>query len=169
MPSLVGQTLRNCYRVDDQVGRGGMAEVYKLCDEQRATFLAFKLLREDLAHDRILLRRFKREARTLINPQYPNFIRFYALEQDNDLAFMLMDYIVSTTLRKVIFRAKQQFPPAYVLEIMRPICSALHYAHQINLVDCDANPGYFYPFSWICSSMKYPIVLDSNNTSWSYR
>jgi serine/threonine protein kinase len=96
MPSLVGQTLRNRYRVDDQIGRGGMAEDFKVWDFKRAVPLAMKLLREDLA-------------------------------------FMLMDYVEGTTLRKEIFRAYKPFSHKRILEVMRPVCSALHY-------DCCTGP-----------------------------
>jgi serine/threonine protein kinase len=141
MTNLIGQTFLERYRVEEFIGRGGMAEVYKVWDSTRSVHLAMKLLREDIAEDKVFLRRFKREARTLSNLQHPNIVRFYGLEQDNDLAFMLMDYVEGTTLRKEIFRAKRPFPPERVLEIMRPVCSALHYAHQMGMVHCDAKPG----------------------------
>ena len=65
MTELVGQTLANRYRVDKLIGRGGMAEVYKVWDSQRAVFLAMKLLHSDIAEDKVFIRRFKREANTL--------------------------------------------------------------------------------------------------------
>jgi len=101
--NLVGQLLKNRYRVDEFIGRGGMAEVYKVWDQRRATFLAMKLLHEDLAMDKIFLRRFKREAETLAKLQHPHIVRFYGLEQDGPLAFMLMDFIEGKTLKRTIF------------------------------------------------------------------
>jgi serine/threonine-protein kinase len=138
---LIGKTLLGRYRVESFVGRGGMAEVYKVWDSTRSAYLAMKFLRDDLAEDRIFLRRFKREAQTLSKLQHPNIVRFYGLKQDDDLAFMLMDFVEGSTLRKEIFRAKRPFSPQRVLEIMRPVCSALHYAHQMGMVHCDAKPG----------------------------
>ena len=58
MEKLIGKILNDRYRVESSVGRGGMAEVYKVWDQKRAVFLAMKLLREDLAEDKIFLRRF---------------------------------------------------------------------------------------------------------------
>jgi serine/threonine-protein kinase len=142
MPSLVGQTLRNRYRVDDLIGRGGMAEVYKVWDEDRTTYLALKLLREDLAQDRIFLRRFKREAQTLAKLQHPNIVRFYGLEQDGMLAFMLMDFVEGSSLRAEIFQLDgKPMSTERIREIMRPVCSALNYAHKQGMVHCDAKPG----------------------------
>ncbi len=48
---LLGQTFSNRYRVEELIGRGGMAEVYKVWDTQRGAHLAMKMLREDLAED----------------------------------------------------------------------------------------------------------------------
>ncbi|MGD8555472.1 MAG: serine/threonine-protein kinase, partial [Anaerolineales bacterium] len=141
MSSIIGQTLAGNYRVDAFVGRGGMAEVYKVWDNRRAVYLAMKLLRDDLAEDRVFLRRFRREAQTLAKLQHPNIVRTYGLEQDGELAFMLMDFVEGVSLRKEIFRTAAPFSPARVMEIMRPVCSALHYAHQLGMVHCDIKPG----------------------------
>jgi serine/threonine-protein kinase len=100
-----------------------------------------KLLREDLAEDKAFLRRFKREGQTLAKLQHPSIVRFYRLEQDGELAFILMDFVEGDSLRREIFRALEPFPMERVLEIMRPVCSALHYAHEMGMVHCDMKPG----------------------------
>jgi hypothetical protein len=66
---LIGQTLANRFRVESFLGRGGMADVYKVCDIQRSVYLAMKVSHEDLAQDKVFLRRFKREAQTLARLQ----------------------------------------------------------------------------------------------------
>ena len=137
MASLVGKTLKNRYRVDDLLGRGGMAEVYKVYDLQRGVWLAMKVLREDLAEDRVFLRRFQREAQNLAKLQHPNIVRFYGLEQEDRLAFILMEYIDGTTLRGKIFDAHGPLTDQEVLDVMEPVCSALNYAHQMGIVHCD--------------------------------
>ncbi len=141
MSAFVGQTLANRYRAETFLGRGGMADVYKVWDQRRTAYLAMKVLHEDLAEDNVFLRRFKREAQTLERLQHPNIVRFYGLEEDGDLAFLLMDYIEGSTLRKEIHRLKAPFPTQRILEIMRPVCSALHYAHQSGFVHCDVKPA----------------------------
>ena len=142
MNPLLGRILSGRYRVDSTLGRGGMAEVYKVWDEQRTAYLALKLLREDLAQDRLFLRRFKREAQTLSKLQHPNIVRFYGLEQDGLLAFMLMDLVKGTSLRAEIFQLDgSPMSIQRILEIMRSVCSALNYAHQQGMIHCDAKPG----------------------------
>jgi len=141
MTDLLGNIINNRYRVDSFIGRGGMAEVYKVWDQQRAAHLALKLLREDLAEDRVFLRRFQREAQTLAKLQHPNIVRFYGLEQDGHLAFMLMDFVEGQPLRREIFYEGGPLAFERILEIVKPVCSALHYAHNNDLVHCDIKPG----------------------------
>jgi eukaryotic-like serine/threonine-protein kinase len=79
MALMPGSLLNDRYRVDESIGRGGMADVFKVWDKERATYLALKLLREDLAQDPVFLRRFQREAKNLSFLQHPNIVRFYGL------------------------------------------------------------------------------------------
>jgi eukaryotic-like serine/threonine-protein kinase len=142
LASLLNQTLSGRYHIDESLGRGGMAEVYKAWDTQRATYLALKVLRQDLSRDRIFLRRFQREAQTLEKLQHPNIVRFYGIEKDDLTVFMLMDYIEGTTLQDEIFRTDgHPLHHEFIRNVMQFVCGALHYAHQQGLVHCDIKPG----------------------------
>ena len=140
--SLIGKTLKNRYQVVESLGRGGMAEVYKVYDSQRAVHLAMKILRQDIAQDPVFLRRFQREAKALADLQHPNIVRFFGLDRDDLLAFLLMEYVEGLSLQAEILRsAGNSLKPARMLEIMRPVCAALHYAHSQGVVHCDIKPG----------------------------
>ena len=141
MADLTGKTIANRYRVNSLIGHGGMGDVYKVWDRQRAAFLAMKALHADMAEDQVFLRRFAREAETLSTLQHPQIVRFYGLEQDGRTTFMLMDYVEGTTLRGQIFDLHKPFTAEQVLQIMRPVCSALYYAHQMGRVHCDVKPA----------------------------
>jgi serine/threonine protein kinase len=142
MPNLVGKIIKERYRVEESLGRGGMAEVYKVWDKERATYLALKLLREDLARDVVFLRRFQREARNLAQLQHPHIVRFYGLEQDELKAFMLMDYVEGEDLKtEIFFHRGEGIPPQRTVEIIHPVCSALAYAHKCGYIHCDVKPG----------------------------
>ena len=141
MNDLIGRIISDRYRVDSFLGKGGMAEVYKVWDQKRSVFLAMKILYADLAEDKIFLRRFRREAQALADLQHPNIVRFYGLERDGDLVFILMDYVDGTTLRKEIFHAKEPFSAKRIMKIMRPVCAALGFAHQSGFVHCDVKPA----------------------------
>ena len=142
MSEWVGRIIKNRYRMEAFLGQGGMADVYKVWDQDRSVYLALKLLRQDLALDRIFLRRFKREAQTLANLQHPNIVRFYDLEQDDLLLFILMEYIDGRSSKVDIFRLDgTPMHGKKVLEILHPVCRALHSAHKLGVVHCDINPA----------------------------
>jgi serine/threonine protein kinase len=91
MRNLTGQTLSGRYHIEEAIGRGGMAEVYKAWDDQRNYHVAVKVLREDLAEDREFDRRFRREAQALARLAHQNIVRFYGFEREGYLAFTIMD------------------------------------------------------------------------------
>lgn len=138
----IGRIINNRYRVDGHLGGGGMAEVYKVWDDQRKVYLAMKVLRQDIAQDPIFLRRFQREAQNLAKLKHPNIVRYYGLEREKLLAFLLMEYVDGQGLQAEILLAEGK-PLSYkrVLDVMNPICAALHYAHNLDLVHCDIKPG----------------------------
>jgi len=141
MVEIIGKLINSRYRIDTFLGKGAMAEVYKVWDMERNVHLAMKILHADLAEDRVFLRRFKREAETLSTLQHPNIVRFYGMERDGDLVYMLMDYIDGVTLRKEIFQKEEPFSLERTLEVMRAVCSALYYAHKLGFVHCDVKPA----------------------------
>lgn len=141
MKNLVGQTLKNRYQVQEHLGRGGMAEVYKVWDNHRSTMLAMKVMHEDLAIDKVFMRRFRREADTLARLQHPNIVRFYGLEEEGRLAYMLLDYIEGDNLKLKIFDQKGPYPSADILHVMQGVCQALAYAHKEGLIHNDIKPG----------------------------
>ena len=141
MPTLIGQTLLNRYQVLEPIGRGGMAEVYKVWDRERSVHLAMKVLHEELAIDRVFMRRFQREAQTLAQLQHPNIVRFYGFEHDGDLAFMLLDYVDGRSLKRVIYDQRGPLPFGRVMTISQQVLSALGYAHNKGFVHADIKPG----------------------------
>ncbi len=141
MADLVGRLLLNRYRVDSFIGRGAMADVYKVWDTQRVSFLAMKVLHEELAMDAVFLRRFQREARTLAQLQHPSIVRFYGLEEDDLLICIMLEYVDGSTLQREIKQAREPLSLARVTEVYRPVCSAIHYAHLQGTVHCDLKPS----------------------------
>jgi serine/threonine protein kinase/Tol biopolymer transport system component len=141
MADLTGQNLGGRYRVETFLGRGGMSEVYKVFDVQRAVYLAMKVLNENLANDQVFMRRFLQEAQTLEMLQHPNIVRYYGLVKAGGYAFILMDFIDGLTLRKEIGLKQKTMTPERVLEIIQPVCAALYYAHQMGMVHCDIKPA----------------------------
>jgi serine/threonine protein kinase/Tol biopolymer transport system component len=142
MADLTGQILGGRYRVETFLGRGGMSEVYKVFDVQRAVYLAMKVLNTDLAGDQVFMQRFLQEAQALEMLQHPNIVRFYGLVKASGHAFILMDFIDGLTLNKVIGMKKHKhLSMERIVDILRPVCAALYYAHQMGMVHCDIKPA----------------------------
>ena len=141
MPVKIDDVLCKRYRVEEILGHGGMADVYLVYDMLASAPFALKLLREDLAEDVVFFRRFKREAQTLAKLQHPSIVRFYALEENAGMVFIIMDYVDGTTLRKELFKRKQPFTLDEIITILRPVCAALNYAHTKQMVHCDVKPA----------------------------
>lgn len=141
MSNLVGKVISDRFHFAEYIGRGGMAEVYKVWDAQRIIHIAAKVLHKDMALDKIFLRRFKREADTLTKLQHPHIIRSYGLEQEGRLAFLLMDFVEGESLKELIFDADKPLPVEQVRNILRPVAGALHYAHSMGFVHCDIKPA----------------------------
>ncbi|PKO20938.1 MAG: hypothetical protein CVU38_17440, partial [Chloroflexi bacterium HGW-Chloroflexi-1] len=136
-----GALLCGRYRLQQSVGRGGMADVYLAFDSKRQAPIAVKILREDLAEDPDFVRRFRREAEALAQLDHPNIVRFYAFEQDGLVAFIVMDYIDGTTLRRRLQECRGLLEVKELTPILRDLCSALHYAHVNGFVHRDLKPG----------------------------
>jgi serine/threonine protein kinase len=144
MERLVGQTLLNRYRVDAFLGRGGMAQVYKAFDMMRAVFVAIKSLNEDLAGDYVFLNRFAKEAQTLETLVHPNIVRFFGFEEAPGLAFLVMEFIEGTTLRRYLHLLQRPLTLPEALYVIRPVCAALHYAHEMGVYHCDIKPANIF-------------------------
>ena len=141
MSNLISKILLERYNVQEFLGKGGMAEVYKVWDSERVTYLAMKVLLEDLAIDRVFVRRFSREANNLAKLQHPNIVRFYEFEKQDRLAFILMEYIEGETLKHLIHDAQGPLPANQMRVVMRAVCGALHFAHNSGFVHCDIKPA----------------------------
>lgn len=141
MTKLTDTVLKKQYFLRESVGSGGMADVYKAWDQSRGVLLAVKVLHSDLASDFLFLEHFREEARALERLQHPNIVRFYSLERDGDLAFIVMDYVDGITLRDELRMAGGPLSPRRILEIVRGICAALNYAHELGYLHCDIKPA----------------------------
>jgi len=138
---LEGNVLRGRYRLVELVGRGAMSEVYLAYDMHRQAQVAVKVLREDLAEDPEFLRRFQREAQALARLEHPNIVRFYSFERDGVVAFIVLDFVRGTTLRRYLLEREGALALEEVTAILRQVGAALYYAHQEGVVHRDVKPG----------------------------
>lgn len=137
------------YQLLEQLGYGGMAEVWKAYDSQLQRYVAIKLLHADLINDPDFVTRFEQEARFIASLHHSNIIQIYDFhvsfppETPELLAYMVMEYIEGQTLSRYLRTTSQRktFPsPADLMRLYTPICLAIDYAHQRGMIHRDIKP-----------------------------
>jgi len=137
---LLGQTLKDRYFLRELAGSGGMADVFLSWDKQRSTKIAVKVLKQDLADQEKTFTLFTQEAELLRRLEHPNIVRIYEFDQDDEVSFLVMDWVDGIDLRKKLQKQNQPLTLVETSHILGPICSALNYAHNNNIFHCDVKP-----------------------------
>lgn len=139
--NLAGKTLAGRYQFEDRIGEGTFAQVYRVHDQRRSVDLAAKVLRTDIAHESNFIVRFRREAEVLARLQHPNIVRYYDLVEAGEFVFILMDYVPGQTLQSTLYHIGQPFNAREVVEFLRPLSAALHFAHGEGVIHRDLKPA----------------------------
>jgi serine/threonine protein kinase len=138
--SLVGRTIDK-YRILEQLGQGGMAEVYKAYDIRLEREVAFKIIRigeiPESQRPR-LLKRFEREAKSQAKLLHPNIVRVYEYGEFDETPFLVMDYFEGGTVKQKI---GQPMPYEQAAELLAPIANALFMAHENGILHRDVKPS----------------------------
>src|SRR5437867_2930015 len=128
------------YKVLERLGSGGMGSVY-LCEHKfMRRRVAVKVLPAAKAEDPSSLERFYREARAAAALDHPNIVRAYDIDQDENLHFLVMEYVDGASLQELV----KKHGPMEVLRAahyIRQAAIGLHHAHEADLVHRDIKPG----------------------------
>ncbi len=138
------------YELQERLGRGGMAEVWKALDTQLGRLVAVKILHPDLQNDPNFLTRFEREAQVIASLHHPNIVQIYDFHISQPtgsgptVAYMVMDYVEGQTMAQYLSTTSRvgKFPsPADLMHLFTPICLAVDYAHQKGMIHRDLKPS----------------------------
>jgi serine/threonine-protein kinase len=140
------------YKVEREVGEGGMAKVYLAHDLRHGRSVALKVLKPDLAAV-VGAERFLAEIRTTANLQHPHILPLYDSGEADGFLFYVMPYVEGETLRERLNREKQ-LAVEDALRIAAAVAGALDYAHQRGVVHRDIKPGN------ILMQAGQPVVAD---------
>jgi hypothetical protein len=128
------------YRLEEQIGQGGMAVVYRALDERLDRRVALKLLAPGLAADNAFRTRFIRESRAAAAVDHPNIIPVYDAGDAGGFLFIAMRYVQGGDVRR-LFSGDQPLSPARVWNIISQVAAALDAAHAHDLIHRDVKPG----------------------------
>jgi serine/threonine protein kinase len=137
------------YELQERLGQGGMAEVWKALDPQLMRFVAIKILKANLRTTPDFKTRFVREGQAIASLRHPNIVQVHDIHvsepgDPESIAYMVMDYIEGPTLADYIHHISRlsHFPSfAEIVQIFASISQAIDFAHQHGIIHRDIKPS----------------------------
>lgn len=134
-----GMMLKGRYEIIDEIGRGGMAIVYRIMDHTLHKQAALKMIKNSLQQDESYLKRFIREAQAAAKLSHPNIVDVYDVDQDRGHWFIVMELIEGMTLKQYI-QNKGRLSSNECLGISMQAADALYTAHRAGIIHRDIKP-----------------------------
>ncbi|HET7035077.1 MAG TPA: protein kinase [Thermomicrobiaceae bacterium] len=133
------RTLNERYRLDQIIGEGGMAVVYRGYDLYLDRIVAIKILRDQYGRDDNFLRRFEREAQAAARLAHPHIANVYDVGRDGETRYIVMEYVNGPNLKELI-RRQGPFSVDGASFVLRQVAEALDFAHAHGIVHRDIKP-----------------------------
>jgi len=137
MPETI--ILSNRYQLEERLGTGGMAVVYRARDLMLERNVAIKILRENFSDNPEFRQRFHQEAKAAANLTHPNIVTVHDFGLDAGRLFIVMEYVPGTHL-KAILQRRGRLAVDEAINLMVQACAGVGYAHRAGLVHCDLKP-----------------------------
>ncbi len=136
---LIGRLVDGRYRVRARIARGGMATVYVATDLRLERRVALKVMHSHLSDDSVFQGRFIQEARAAARLADPHVVNVFDQGQDDDMAYLVMEYLPGITLRELV-RDQKRLSVRQTITIMDAVLSGLAAAHRAGIVHRDVKP-----------------------------
>lgn len=150
---LVGSTLGQ-YQILDELGRGGMAIVYKAWQPSLRRYVALKVLLPYLIDDHEFVQRFQQEAIVAANLNHTNIVTIYEVGQQEGRIFITMEYVDGRSLEQLVLD-EGGIPLDRTVRILQQVADALDYAHQRRFVHRDIKPANI-----LLTSENHVVITD---------
>lgn len=136
---MTARILGGRYQLQEAIGGGGMAIVYRAVDTLLDRVVAIKMLRAQFAEDEEFVLRFRQEAQAAARLAHPNIVNVYDVGVDEKEYYIVMEYVDGPTLKDVIIE-RAPLPVEEAIDISKQICNALSQAHEQHIVHRDIKP-----------------------------
>ena len=136
---MVGRTLNNRYQIEQLIGSGGMADVFRATDTLLGRTVAVKVLHQQYAKDPVFVERFKHEAQAAANLNQANIVNVYDWGIEDATYYIVLEFVEGRDLKDIIVQGGALLPERAV-EIAMAICNALEAAHANGIVHRDIKP-----------------------------
>ncbi|HET9248975.1 MAG TPA: Stk1 family PASTA domain-containing Ser/Thr kinase [Actinomycetota bacterium] len=133
-------TLGGRYRVERELGRGGMAKVFLGTDTVLGRPVAVKVLAPQFVDDEGFVQRFRREAQAAASIQHPHIVSVFDTGSDDGVHFIVMEYVEGRTLAEILAGGGRILPDR-AIDIAMDACRALEAAHARGVIHRDIKPG----------------------------
>jgi len=135
-----GSTFAGRYQIIEELGKGGMGEVYKAIDKEIDARVALKLIKPEIAADKKTIERFRNELKTARDISHKNVCRMYDLNKEEESYYITMEYVSGEDLKSFIRRAAP-LSTARTVSIAKQVCEGLAEAHRLGVVHRDLKSG----------------------------
>jgi len=152
--TIVRDAMASQYDIEKELGRGGMAIVYKAVQESLGRPVALKVLPQGLTHDQKLLERFHREARSAAMLNHPHIVTIFDEGEMNGVHYMAMEYLTGRDLHEII-QEGGPLPPDEAVALIAPVAEALGYAHTKDTVHRDVKSS-----NVMVTDVGRPVLMD---------
>ncbi|MEP6901304.1 MAG: protein kinase [Actinomycetota bacterium] len=141
--NLISQTIDGKYKIERQLGKGGMGTVYLATHLGTERPVAVKVIIQQFMQRPEFVERFRREARAAGRLRHPNVVDVtdfgIAEMKSGKVAYLVMEYLDGCTLGEILDEEKQ-LPLMFSLDIIEQVCSAVHAAHEQGIIHRDLKP-----------------------------
>ena len=136
---MIGRLIDGRYQVRSRIARGGMATVYLATDLRLERRVAIKVMHGHLSDDVKFRERFIQEARSAARLAHPNVVNVFDQGQDEDMAYLVMEYLPGITLRDLLHE-NGRLTTEQTLDILEAVLAGLSAAHKAGIVHRDLKP-----------------------------
>ncbi|MDZ7672210.1 MAG: Stk1 family PASTA domain-containing Ser/Thr kinase [Halanaerobiales bacterium] len=136
---MIGKLLNDRYKIERQIGSGGMALVYEAKDILLDRKVAIKMLRPEFVSDEDFINKFRHEAKAVAKITHPNVVSIYDIVESENSLYLVMEFIEGRDLKSII-KKRGKLSVVEALDIANQVTAGVEVAHENNIIHCDIKP-----------------------------